>query len=84
MLFPKTGTTVGDSRSVTNIERFLNCYYAPDLANFTGTAYGFMLAVADYASHKPVKNAKSRESHFVNTVARPADLLEQATTFFAV
>jgi phage/plasmid-like protein (TIGR03299 family) len=84
MLFPKTGTTVGDSKSVTNIERFLNCYYAPDLANFTGTAYGFMMAVADYASHKPIKNDRSRESHFVNTVAKPADLLEQSATFFAV
>ena len=83
MLFPKTGNPISDNKSVMNIERFLNCYYAPDLANFTGTAYGFMMAVADYASHKPIKNERSRESHFVNTVAKPADLLEQATTFFA-
>jgi phage/plasmid-like protein (TIGR03299 family) len=83
-LFPKTGTTVGNSKSVVNIERFLNCYYSPDLANFTGTAYGFMMAVADYASHKPIRDERYRESHFVNTVTKPADLLELSATFFAV
>ena len=83
-LFPKTGTSVGDNRTLMNIEKFLNCYWSPDLANFTGTAYGFMMAVADYVSHKPIKNERFRESHFVNTVARPADLLTQSATFFAV
>jgi len=83
-LFPKTGTPMGDNKVAANIERFLNCYWSPDLANFTGTAYGFMLAVADYTSHKPIRNERYRESHFVNTVTRSSDLLEQSAAFFAV
>jgi hypothetical protein len=83
-LFPKTGNPMSDSRVADRIERFRQCYEAHDLANFTGTAYHYLMAVADYTSHRPLKSNRYRESHFEYTVARPADLLTTAASFFTL
>jgi phage/plasmid-like protein (TIGR03299 family) len=83
-LFPMTGNEIADRRMEEKIERFRQCYHAPDVANFTGTAYGFLLATADYASHRPTKNHRQLEAKFVNAVARPADLLTLARSLFAL
>jgi phage/plasmid-like protein (TIGR03299 family) len=83
-LFPLSGNEVSDRRMEEKIERFRECYAAPDVANFTGSAYGFLLATADFASHRPVKNDRQREAKFVNAVTRPADLLTLASSLVAV
>ncbi len=57
-LFPVDATT--SARKINNIvvmkENYMQCYNVADLANFRGTAYGAMQAMADMVSHRtPVR-----------------------------
>ena len=49
----------------------VNCMMAPDLAQFVGTKWGFLNAVADYVDHSnPVRKTKNwEENRFANVVA---------------
>lgn len=49
----------------------VNCMMAPDLAQFVGTKWGFLNAVADYVDHSnPVRRTKNwEENRFANVVA---------------
>jgi len=49
----------------------VNCMMAPDLAQFVGTKWGFLNAVADYVDHSdPARHTKNwEENRFANVVA---------------
>lgn len=49
----------------------VNCMMAPDLAQFVGTKWGFLNAVADYVDHSnPTRKTKNwEENRFANVVA---------------
>jgi phage/plasmid-like protein (TIGR03299 family) len=83
-LFPLKGSEIADKRMEEKIECFRKCYEMEDVSHFVGTQYGFLLAMADYVSHKPLKNERQRWSHFENAVMKPADLLTRATALFAL
>lgn len=82
-LFPEKKSETANRNNEERIARFRNCYAVPDLDNVRGTAYGFLMAVSDYTSHKTMETQKQRESHFLRTVVQPAGLLELASSFFA-
>jgi phage/plasmid-like protein (TIGR03299 family) len=82
-LFPDKETDIAKRNNEERIARFRNCYAVADLDNVRGTAYGFLMAVSDYTSHKPVLTQRQRESHFRRTVLEPAPMLELASSFFA-
>jgi len=86
-LFPKPGHPAWDKRVQEKIDRLMQCYHEPDLDNFRGTAYGFLMAVSDYTTHVPFRSrdaAKARERHFMKTLMQPATLLATAYEMFAV
>ena len=47
-------------------EEIMVCYYAPDLENFRGTAWGAVNAISDFATHnEPRRNTKNyRENNW--------------------
>ena len=53
--FPEIGdlSDVQKARNKVIIEDILKAYDAPDVANYKDTAYGAVLAVTDFESHKP-------------------------------
>jgi phage/plasmid-like protein (TIGR03299 family) len=82
-LFPDKETDIAKRNNEERIARFRNCYAVADLDNVRGTAYGFLMAVSDYTSHKSVLTQRQRECHFRRTVLEPAPMLELASSFFA-
>jgi len=86
-LFPKKGIDTPGKRTQDNIDRFMQCYTESDLDNVRGTAYGFLMAVADFTSHAPLRATdleKARERHFLKTVVQPSWLLTTALGMFSV
>jgi phage/plasmid-like protein (TIGR03299 family) len=82
-LFPERETDIANKNNEERRLRFRSCYAVNDLDNVRGTAYGFLMAVSDFTSHKPVLTQRQRECHFVRTVVQPSDLLATASSFFA-
>lgn len=57
----------------------IQCVFAPDLAKFIGTKYGFLNAVADYADHSnPVRQTKSWQENRWGYVIAGHPLLDKA------
>lgn len=55
------------------------CVFAPDLAKFIGTKYGFLNAVADYADHsQPVRQTKAWQENRWGYVITGHPLLDKA------
>lgn len=55
------------------------CVFAPDLAKFIGTKYGFLNAVADYADHsQPVRQTKAWQENRCGYVITGHPLLDKA------
>ena len=71
-MFP-VGANTSDRQKV-NIDKakdgILACVLAPDLANYLGTAYGFVNAVSDWATHAaPARNTGTyRENNFAKVL----------------
>jgi phage/plasmid-like protein (TIGR03299 family) len=85
-LFPAKVGKVANANQLVRIARFKECYDASDLDNVRGTAYGFLMAVSDYASHvdfKTKNEQQQRENHFMRTVLYPSNLLLDAVALFA-
>lgn len=57
----------------------IQCVFAPDLAKFIGTKYGFLNAVADYADHSnPVRQTKAWQENRWGYVISGHPLLDKA------
>ena len=67
-LFPMEGTDRQKANVKNEIAYFQSCYMVDDLTNFRNTKWGVIAAISDYATHKPIKNAKQQESLFAKTV----------------
>ena len=71
-MFPVKADT--SDRQKENIDKakdgILTCVLAPDLANYLGTAYGFVNAVSDWATHAaPARNTGTyRENNFAKVL----------------
>lgn len=66
----------GDSeRKIANTkllrDQFMVCYFAPDIMKYLGTAYGFVNAASDFATHtKPIRATDSyQENNFAKVIA---------------
>lgn len=62
-------------------EKFMACYFAPDLANYMGTAYALLQASSDFATHvKPLRNSNNyAENNFEKVLNGEHPLI--ATTY---
>jgi hypothetical protein len=59
--------------------QIVNCMMAPDLAQFVGTKWGFLNAVADYVDHSdPVRRTKNWEENRFSNVIAGHQLLDRA------
>lgn len=59
---------------------FITCLFAPDLAQFYGTQYGFLNAVADYAGHSsPMRRTKFGDENRWGQIITGHPLLDLAT-----
>lgn len=76
-MFPAEDTDRKNERVKKDIERFHECYGAYDIENFKGTQWGLILAVSDFVTHKPLKQERQRETHFINTIAG-SEVLDRA------
>jgi phage/plasmid-like protein (TIGR03299 family) len=76
-MFPAEDTDRKNNRVEREIERFRECYFIDDLANFTGTKWGLLLAVSDYVTHKPARTLREREGHFLRMM-EGHELLDRA------
>lgn len=65
-LFPvnSNDSPIKQSRAKDARDNIMMCYYAPDITQFRGTAYGFLNAITDFVGHaKPTRNTANYEAN---------------------
>jgi hypothetical protein len=85
--FPTADGVIGQ-RNLERREQLLSCYRQYDLDNVRGTAYGFLLAVSDYASHYQLPatgvSESRRERFFERTIMHESPILQRALHIMGV
>lgn len=90
-VFPTLNVIVTEDTPKYQIERnekirgtFLQCYNAPDLANFKGTAWGAVNAMADYVTHAtPFRETKTYEENRCARIFEGHYMLDKFTELIA-
>ncbi len=67
-----------------NKDQFMVCYFAPDIAKFQNTAWGFVNAASDFVTHsEPKRNAASYKENRWGKIMDGTTLLDNVVNLFA-